>query len=400
MTLLPLLVLASSPRQGDLNEVARARAFIRAAHVGLNDAVLPMTEPDAEPWRIDDEERFKVRERTYWFPTGTVIFQVPTGRITGYFAENIPYTPLYNQGIPIPRAVTDNDAAILARRFHEASGWPGEIDPYRFEDLAGTSGYCISVDYRPVYRGVPYEGCDGRACVNRMSGLLESFDSPPVRMPAPPASLVAATGARDAPAAAFRAALAWRGGALRESAGDPLRLRLWSPGQEYPVKVGVRSGRFDRFAFRDADRALFSAGRARLVYSGTLIDEAGRPLWVHMDAQDGHVLSMRSPSPAGGGSGGLSSPPPAPKPFAVPAAPRPWRVAVGGGAWSAPATAALTPASAKGPTLGRALLLTDGRTGFRAVYDARRGLLGVEGKTYRPGPALASLLRRKGAGRN
>lgn len=66
------------------------------------------------------------------------------------------------------------------------------------------------------------------------------------------------------------------------------------------------------------------------------------------------------------------------RPVTVPTVSRPWRVGTGlegWKAWSAPATASLAPVAGKVPSTG-----------------AKANLLAVEGKAYRPGPAL---LRRR-----
>ena len=407
-------------RQG-ADELARVKEFVRVAHIGREGLLLPPYDQQGEPtirdhtesvWSEFDSRLVKQARREYRFGYARVDVDGRTGRIVYYtvVVDFRDYPPAFTQEergneMPVPRALTNAEAVSLAEQAYAAAGWPGGIAPYEMHDLYGNNNTCVEVGYSPVWRGIPYEGTGDTIEVNRQTGRLEKFRAgftQPGSVSAPPLSLLTGGNLGEARLVALRSMLVWRkAGTFRENPMRPLRLVLWQPRYyitgAYEAYGAHQGGRIEPFHVAE-----LRAGRAILAYSGTLTGSDGREYNVRLDARTGFPLTLSDDwDPVGrAGSGGLAAkPPPVPRPVPVPSAARPWRVGAGQkgwNAWSAPATASLTPVPAKA-LIGRRVDLTDGRSAFPATYDAKANLLGIEGRTYRPGPALAGLLRRTAA---
>ena len=399
-TLLARIVL-SIPQ--DPTEAGRVMAFVTAARVGLEpETVLPpYAEPKERPRYADflTNEDFKRRGiRVYRYNLTDTHLNIRTGRIEFYSDSSSPYALRNPDGTLAPRRVTDAQAAALAQRFYTAAGWPGGIRPFEFEDGQGGNEQSVLVRYVPTAGGVPYhDDWQGLVYVNRKTGQLDDFHSPPANLPAPPSSLAPQGSLQQARLVALGFGIGVRGESMAEAYYDPLRLCVWYPagyvaGDQRPIA---------QRGYGPTVRAALAANRGILAYSGLLLGGSRNAgLYVTLDARTGEILDRSAPLPEGG-AGGAGGGTPAAN-VSVPSAPRPWRVATGKdgwGAWTLPADAALASVATKPPVLGRKLALSDGKAAFRAVYDPKANLLGIEGKAYRPGPALASLLRRKGAGR-
>lgn len=391
MILSPMLFNTAHFSQLDDREVAAVRTFLSSA--------LPEGSSSAEI--IKDPEGYRPllrpeRRRYKFSNSGFVEIDAATRRIVYFNSGNETNEQTHDENQKlIPRGIDDNQAATLTQRLYGAAGWPQPIEITMIEDERGGNGKYIEVHFAPLCQGVPYLA-DFTMTLSRQAGEAEVINLG--ILPSPPPKMIPLGTPEDARLAAFRAALAWKGGGLGEGEYGPLRLYV---GGGLPQGYLARRGRsggvvadaHDYQSYTPAEVADALAGRGRLVYAGSLRAADGTPVYVRLDARTGHVLQMQTTNfGAGGLSGGRQ-----PRPVSVPTTLRPWRVGTGRGgwgAWTAPVAAALSPSPSRAP-VGKKILLSDGRAAFAAAYDPKTGLLAIGRKAYRPGPALASLLSKR-----
>lgn len=401
--LLPLLALQQPHFIPPPNsqEPLVALAFLREASIGLVPGEVADTfELHGTP-HVEAPDWTHPESRVYLFLFGTVGISTTTGRITFYTGGGGGQPAYDREGRFVPRAVSDQAAKAIARRIYHAAGFPGEI-ACDVRDADGSGGGEIGIYYTPVVGGVPYEGLEGGAIhIDRQTGLLTSFGGSP-RRSAPPASLVPALSLDAARALALRTGADRQGEALAEEAVHPFRLVVWAPDPDQAAEVRAHARRVEPDRYEEAPVAAEArrAGRGLLAYAGWVRGGTGGSVEVVVDAGTGALLSSDQWALGGVGPasrGGRAPSAPARPPLLPATAPRPWRVAVGDGPLVGPVDAALSPAGAAS-TAGIRVDLTDGRAAFPARYDPATGLLGISGKAYRPGPALADLLRRRARG--
>ena len=410
---LPILLMALQLHMPDQVELERARLFLRSAFTGREDTLVPPFERQGTA-TTDDSNVALHGLRKYQFNDSELNVDVRSGRIVWY-SLGLPLAEL-NAALKdnylfdgkgnwhaLPRALTDAEATAIAARIYADAGWPGGIEIRSITDLMGTHDGCIQVRYSPKWMGVPYLE-ETTIDFDRQTGRLDTFNAPD-SLPAPPASPVPGGNLEQARLAALSTAAAWHGGSFQESPLDPLRLvlsyskpaslPLSSPGTVALPGTSFRKGSV--LSLGAGHLADLRAGRAILSYDGTLLDAAGVPWHVWLDARTGDTLSMGDARPPYGSLGGTSVIPKLPLLF-VPTALRPWRAATGQkgwNAWTPPATATLKPIPGTATVKGAKVTLTDGKAAFPALYNPKANLLAISGKTYRPGPALAALLKRR-----
>ena len=400
LLLLALLTPAPDPAQKVLSaqDAARLEYRVRA----FLDAVAPFLDR-AGPLRDDttaEDQRVYPGSRLYRFSnSGCLQIQAATGRVLTYVSGQYDGARAEDaDGNVVPRGVDDAEAAALARRFFAAAGWTGSVRIIEIADLQGNNETGIDVFFSRLHGSVPEIG-GSSVEVDRQTGRLDKmYISPPFSSPP---SLTPLGTPDEARLVALQAAQGWLGGRVFAEPQEPFGIFVspstplsleWETGEGAP-----RSGTFANAtkyqSLTPAEAARSAAGESVLIYAGTIRAGQGEPVYIRLDARTGHVLTMERTNFGMGGGGSPS----ASRPVLVPTASRPWRVGTGGGgwkAWTAPATAALVPAP-KPPAKGAKVLLTDGRAAFPATYDPKANLLGVSGRGYRPGPALAALLRKR-----
>ena len=402
MMLPALLAHAIRPAPQSSAEAGRVEAFVTAARTGLEPGVVlpPYADPKEGPQYAafltgKDLERRGIR--VYQYNQTYAYLNVSNGRIELYSdaTGSIAHDP---DGTLLPRKVTDAQAAALAQRFYAAAGWPGRAEVLSLDDGKGQNDASISVLYGISAGGVRYDEdrWQGLMSIDRETGKLDAFTTPvaisALGLPAPPSSLAPRVSPTSARLVALGFGVEFRGESLAESPHAPLSLRVWLPRLPLTTAFGERTATVGgRVA--PAIAANLSAGRGMLVYTGWLLGGSRRAaVRVTVDAITGQVLGAEE-APREGGAGGAGGGAPLGD-IAVPADPRPWRASRQGKPWSPAVTSTLARTPGSVPK-GTKLALTDGRVAFPATYDPKANLLGVEGKTYRPGPALARLLRRK-----
>lgn len=395
-TLLLAALVVVRPAQ-DALEIGRARAILLAAHRGIDPTVLvPSPSLAVEHPQVEDEPSSGTRMIT--FGDCWLLVDPRTGLVVSYNGDDDRERKYGPREDAVPRHVSDDQAVALARRLFAATGQPYGIKINPPRDHEGNHGENIRLDFVPVWRGLPYDPWQlGWIDLDREDGRVKQYNFHALSKPlvAPPPSLVPRVSPAEARLAALRVAVGSTAEALTESSVVPLALCI---GEPYRRGLGPASGIWS-FLSPDEDTRV-EAGQGTLVYFGTFDRNAGvdgreRPrVDVRVDALTGRVLDLRDWSVGMGGGG----PKVAGKPLPVPASARAWRVGVGRDPWTSPATAALTPAAQPVPTKGTKLALTDGKAAFPALYDPATGLVAISGKAYRPGSALAALLKRRAKG--
>ena len=411
--MIPLLISLVVPRlPADLEaDRARVRAFVEVARYGFDPGVPVLRPPKPGEVPKVDVEDSRPSRTVYDYNSMRVALNTRTGRI-----EWAVFRPFSSQDAEAssarygrrdsfaPRRFSDEDAVELAKRYCAKAGW-GVAIPRTDLGTVGTETRVVDhydgerslwLNLLPSVAGVPYDVNHWQMTVemDRETGALVDFYGAGDDLPAPPlilAPLGTAAMARDV---ALRAGAELRGEALAGSKDYPMSLCVWLP-RAVGGPASERPGPASRY-YGPKVLAALAANRGFLVYKGPLEGgtfDAGVSAVV--DARTGEVLDLGPPEGTrpgtAGGAGGMEG-----APLPVPTSARPWRLAAGTKGWrvwGAPANAALAPVAGKAPA-GRKVTLTDGKAAFPATYDAKANLLGIEGRAYRPGPALARLLRR------
>ena len=367
------------------------RGFVAAARTGIDP--LPEPGPHEVPTlssTADDKVTGLNRDgsRVYDYAQATVYLDVLTGRVTHYYDGSNFFQNVYDEDRLLPAKVSPQRALALLQGYYNDAGWPGAIVANRVQDHTGNNDRSVEIDYSPAVGGVPDTWAD-IAWVNREKGTLDVFSADFGGLPAPPASVTPTGTLEDVRRAALAFGAEKSGEAMAEAPKVPFRLVIWCP----PVPSG-KNAAAERRAFPAVVRTALNANRGILAYKGRILAGQARDnLDLVLDARTGEVLRADTPMfehQFGGGA-------PPPGALTLSREPRSWRVATGGkgwNAWTSPVSTALVPIAAPMPG-GDKVVLSDGKAAFPATYNPKTGLLGVSGKAYRPGPALADLLRRR-----
>ena len=391
----PAVVLPRRPGLADAAELRRARAFLDVAFTGLDpNEIVPPPERVTEP-TITDATKNEYREYEFGAASLKVDAQGRVVSFSGSYSTKYDFPKDYPPGTVFKRQVSDTMAANIAQRVYTAAGWPETIHVEEVRDLAGENDTCVEVWYVPTAGGIPYVRRDYEDYmeINRLDGGVRLF-AHLGDVPAPPLSLVPAGSPGDALLAALRVGAATGGTGRADPYGGAFQLRLWLP----PASPLEPPAAIARRITDPRVRANAVARQAMLVYVGRVLLGPGRTADLVLDARTGEalkseILDAATISPGLGGALPAVKAKPLPPFGGV----RPWRV-VGNGAWrawSAPARTALAPVASALPIIGQPVVLSDGTLAISGTYDPKANLLGVSGKAYRPGPALADLLKRR-----